>query len=400
MRWPSIKLADCATFISGGTPNKARPEYWGGDIPWVSSGEMSTQFIKDTALHITDAGLSAGSKLVPFGTTFAVVRGMSLAAEFRVSYATRPMAFNQDLKALASREGIDPYYLFSSLRAHAPAIRDLATEAAHGTKKLEMERLLAFRIAVPELEIQVRVAAFIRAYDDLIEANQRRIALLEEVVRVLYREWFVNLRFPGRATQCGAGSLPSGWVLGTVGSMASFVSRGITPKYDDAAPGLVINQKCIRGGRLTLTAARRQSREVNIERQLARGDVLVNSTGAGTLGRVAQVRAALPNCTVDTHVTIVRPDDPMCASYLGTALLEHEFILSTMGVGSTNQLELGRSDIKNISLTIPTIKIRREFHDLVWPIFVQSETLAKSNEILIEARNALLPKVMSGEVAV
>ena len=93
MTWEMKMLRDCATFSSGGTPNKGKPEFWNGDIPWVSSGEMSKQFIDDTTLHISQAGAEAGSRMVPAGTIFTVVRGMSLAKEFRVSYAMREMTW-------------------------------------------------------------------------------------------------------------------------------------------------------------------------------------------------------------------------------------------------------------------------------------------------------------------
>ena len=143
---------------------------------------------------------------------FVVVRGMSLTTEFRVSYATREMAFNQDLKALTVKEGIDSYFLFSALRAHAPTIRELATEAAHGTKKLEMERLQSFPIRVPDLDTQARIAAEVRNFDELIEVNQRRITLLDESARLLYREWFMSFRYPGHAVSASSG-LPQGWRL-------------------------------------------------------------------------------------------------------------------------------------------------------------------------------------------
>ncbi len=146
--------------------------------------------------------------------------------------------------------------------------------------------------------------------------------------------------------------------------------------------------------------ARRQSKEVKPERLLQVGDVLINSTGAGTLGRVAQVRAPLSDCTVDTHVTIVRPRDPKTAAYLGVALLEQEALLSTMGVGSTNQLELLRADVSALPLVIPPKEVQAAFHERVWPMFTQAESLALTNERLREARDALLPKLMSGELAI
>lgn len=260
--------------------------------------------------------------------------------------------------------------------------------------------IASFELNLPSLVAQDRIVEFIVAYDDLIETNRRRIALLEESARLLYREWFIHLRYPGRAAARPESGTPDDWKLGAIGDLALFLNRGITPTYDDAASGLVINQKCIRGGRINLTPARRQSKAVKPERQIQVGDVLINSTGAGTLGRVAQVRTPIPNCTVDTHVTIVRPSDSKSAAYLGVALLELEPVLSTMGIGSTNQLELGRADIAALSIFMPPLAMREEFHELVWPLFMQAETLAQTNERLTEARDALLPKLMSGEIQV
>ncbi len=107
-------------------------------------------------------------------------------------------------------------------------------------------------IPCPELETQKKIGTLLAAYDDLIENNQRRIELLEESARLLYREWFVGLRFPGANGLRNIAGLPTDWAAGTVECLAAAVSRGITPRYDDAATGLVINQKCIRGGRLNL----------------------------------------------------------------------------------------------------------------------------------------------------
>ena len=94
--WVPRRLHQCAKFLSGGTPSKARSEFWDGEIPWVSSGEMVQTRIYDTELHLSEAGAREGSRLVPPNTVLAVVRGMSLAKEFRVAITRREVAFNQD----------------------------------------------------------------------------------------------------------------------------------------------------------------------------------------------------------------------------------------------------------------------------------------------------------------
>ena len=185
-------------------------------------------------------------------------------------------------------------------------------------------------MANPPKDVQDEIANILAAYDDLIENNRRRMALLEESARLLYREWFVRLRFPGHEHTRITDGVPEGWGRNTLAELACFLKRGITPAYDDEAEGLVINQKCIRDGRVNLGLARNQSKEVKPERLLQLGDVLVNSTGEGTLGRIAQVKTLLPNCTVDTHVTIVRPKEGVARHYFGLAVMEWERRFSTM----------------------------------------------------------------------
>lgn len=152
--WKRLALNECARFSSGGTPSKARSDYWEGDIPWVSSGELTALRLHRTALNITAEGADAGSRLVPAGTILAVVRGMSLAKEFRIGLTAREMAFNQDLKAIVSNPDVDNLFLFYALDAQRDQIRDSAGDAAHGTKKLNSTVLEQLPILVPPEPLQ------------------------------------------------------------------------------------------------------------------------------------------------------------------------------------------------------------------------------------------------------
>jgi type I restriction enzyme S subunit len=174
--WERRSLASCVTFRSGGTPSKARAEYWEGDIPWVSSGEMSETRIYDTPLHLSPEGAESGSRLILPGTILIVVRGMSLAKEFRMATVAHEMAFNQDLKALEP-DGIDSTFLFHSLLDQRDGIRELATEASHGTKKLDTSVLERLPILVPDQRQQrffrETVAPFAAQRDNLYHQNTR-----------------------------------------------------------------------------------------------------------------------------------------------------------------------------------------------------------------------------------
>jgi type I restriction enzyme S subunit len=234
--WEQRTLGSCAKFLSGGTPSKSRSDFWEGDIPWVSSGEMTERRIEDTQLHITADAAMEGSRIVPANTVLAVVRGMSLAKEFRVSITKREMAFNQDLKAFACEPTIDPEFLFYFLLARREHIRELSTEASHGTKKLETEVLAQFPILVPPLDMQRRIVELISAYDGLIDNNQRRMALLEEAARQLYREWFVRLRFPGHEHTRIANGVPEAWDRVALGDLVR-LNYGKAMKSEDRIDG-------------------------------------------------------------------------------------------------------------------------------------------------------------------
>lgn len=289
------------------------------------------------------------------------------------------------------------YWAFNETNVRTQ-IRATATGAK--VKHTAPERIKKVRVKVPNLRDQQAIAWTLDSYDALIATNQRRIALLEAATRRLYREWFVHLRFPGHESVPVRDGVPEGWEKTPISAQTSFLNRGMAPKYDDNAKSRVINQKCIRDGRLSMQPARRQSKEVKPDRLLRVGDVLINSTGAGTLGRVAQVRTAIEDCTVDTHVTIARPATVESAVYFGQALLSLEAVFSEMGKGATNQLELSRAEIGAVQIWLPPAEVQGAFHHLLSPLLEQAEQLLTANQQLARARDLLLPKLMSGQLDV
>lgn len=259
-------------------------------------------------------------------------------------------------------------------------------------------------LVLPDYDTQRRIAGILSAYDDLIEVNQRRIAILEEMARRLFDEWFVRFRYPGHEAvplvETELGSVPEGWDHGTVSDLSGFISRGISPKYDDGASCLVINQKCIRAQAVNLEPARRQSKPVPAEKFVREGDVLINSTGVGTLGRVAQVLSDLNETTVDSHVTIARAALGVDVSFFGLQLLALQEHFERQGIGATGQTELSKKAIADAALVIPPSGLMRKFGEYAQPIRKQAELLRGQNEQIRAARDLLLPKLISGEIDV
>ena len=147
------------------------------------------------------------------------------------------------------------------------------------------------------------------------------------------------------------------WRDRTLAELSSYLNRGAAPAYIDEGGVLVLNQKCVRDQRINYELGRRtdpKRRPITEDRMLRPFDVLVNSTGVGTLGRVAQVRKLEEPATVDSHVTIVRPDpeavDPL---YLGMAIRCYEREIEWLGEGSTGQTELSRARLGEFTVPVP-----------------------------------------------
>ena len=260
------------------------------------------------------------------------------------------------------------------------------------------------RIPTPPIDTQRRIASILGSYDDLIEVNRRRAAVLEEMTRGLFEEWFVRFRFPGHENvpiiSTPEGSLPEGWLFRTIADVSSFINRGIAPKYDDNSDTLVVNQKCIRDGRLSLALARRQSKTPPPAKAVQIGDVLINSTGVGTLGRVAQAEDVPVGLTVDSHVTIVRPIAPKDRDYLGRLLLNLQPTFEHLGAGSTGQTELSRQAVGAQNVIWPSTNLRTKFGELVRPMRGLVTELMKQNDRMSASRDLLLPRLISGQLSV
>ncbi|WP_380783479.1 restriction endonuclease subunit S [Sphingomonas sp. R86520] len=383
MNWRPRTLEDCAKFKSGGTPSKGNSAYWGGDIPWVGSGEMSQSFIYDTQLRLTAEGAENGTRAIPENTVLVVVRGMSLAKEFRIAITRRPMTFNQDVKALQCAEDIDPQFLFYALKARKDYIRDLATEASHGTKKLETSTLNAVKILVPEtIEDQRTVAAVARNYDDLIENNRRRTDLLEDAARQLYKEWFVRFRFPGHEHVKIIDGVPEGWARMLVKDAVKRIPAG-----------KLFSQKTVVPTGSVPVLDQGQSGVLGFHDERPSVDASMIDPIIAFANHTCNQRVIHFGFSAIQNVLPYRPSERVPNQIYW---LHH----ATFGLATLNAYKGHWPELMAKYLTVPANPIAVAFSDLVRPMHWQIYLLKRQNEELARARDLLLPKLMSGAIAV
>lgn len=251
--------------------------------------------------------------------------------------------------------------------------------------KLTQNAMNRIELTLPERSYQDVVVTMIGALDDKIAVNER----IAEATRSL-----------GMAQFRAAVDMSS--TEHDVVSVSAVLVRGVTPRYSDEPDALtVLNQKCIRGGRVSLGPARRTlGGRVPNNKLLQHGDVLVNSTGVGTLGRVARWTGE-EKCTVDSHVTIVRFDetkvDLVCA---GFAMLAAQAEIERLGEGSTGQTELSRAKLGDFRITLPNSSSCRLLSPKLQALEARGDAALRENQTLAQLRDTLLPKLMSGELRV
>ena len=265
-------------------------------------------------------------------------------------------------------------------------------------KHMPGQKLKQIIIDKPPFEIQQRIADILSAYDDLIENNQKQIKLLEEAAQRLYKEWFVDLRFPGYENTPVVDGVPQGWEKQKLITLSSVLKRGISPAYSDDGKYTVISQKCIRQSIMDIKEARRQTKSYQPELNLCDCDTVICSTGTGTLGRVGQVFGEYINTTFDSHVTLVRP--LFCPNFLYQTIKSQQDFLMGMGRGSTNQQELYRGVIENLLILVPCKNILDQAEKMFSAIHNKISVLNKQVVYFNETRDRLLPKLMSGELEV
>lgn len=172
-------LGELAKFRSGGTPSKSNPEFWGGDIPWITAKDMKTSLINNSIDKLTTKALNV-AKLAPTNTLLILVRGMTLHKDLPLAITKKELAFNQDIKALTTCKEILPMFLMIYLSSQKHKVLKLVDSAGHGTGRLDTDLLKNFPISYPSLSEQKKIVDTLAIWDNAIEKTDTLIAAKEK----------------------------------------------------------------------------------------------------------------------------------------------------------------------------------------------------------------------------
>ena len=401
MKFEKIKLNEiCKRITSGGTPKSSIKEYYyPKEIPWLKTAEVNYTRIYDTNTYISKEGLSKSSaKLIPQNSVIVAMYGQGDTAG-RVAINKIPLCTNQACCNLIINEKLADYnfvyYALSNLYDEMVALKNGGAQP-----NLNAKIIKSFEIPFPNVIVQKNIAEILSKYDDLIENNQKQIKLLEEAAQRLYKEWFVDLHFPGYEDTKIVDGVPEGWKIELIGKKFKTVlggtpSRSIAKYWNGDIPwinsGAVNNLRIIRESEFISKEGLFNSST----KMMPRHTTIVAITGA-TLGQVSYTE--IETCANQSVVGIYDTSNIYdIYLYLFISNQIEEIILKATGGA---QQHINKNIINEYEILLPEKGVMDKLNYLTKPIFEKIYGLFKMNNHLTEARDRLLPKLMSGEIEV
>jgi type I restriction enzyme, S subunit len=288
------------------------------------------------------------------------------------------------------RDKLDIKYFYYFLRPYLKAFEQQATGAT--TKFLTLKILNGIDVVLPDIDTQKKIAAILSAYDDLIENNRRRIALLEKMADEIYREWFVRLRFPGHEQAKFEKGVPVGWTASTLGRIATF-TMGQSPSsefYNETGDGQPFHQGVgTYGDRFPVTTT-----FCSVEGRRAKAGDLLFSVRAP----VGRINIADRDMIIGRGLAAIR-DKAKCNSYLYYLLKVAFSSEDIIGNGSIFN-SVGKDELARFPIYEPPPVLVSKFEGIASTIDQQIESLMHAVTTLQRSRDALLPRLISGKLPV
>ena len=300
------------------------------------------------------------------------------------------------------------YYLTSSDAVVLPAINSMT--GASGRQRADKRFIERTKLNVPDLPTQKRIADILSAYDDLIENNNRRIALLEKAAQELYKEWFVRFRFPGCENAKFENGLPEGWEYIRFGNAIEIIDgdRGVNyPKQEEfyeEGECLFLNAGNVTKNGFDFSSCAYITKEKDQllrKGKLQTGDVVL--TTRGTVGNVAFLNETMTfsPMRINSGMVILRNLGVVSPEYIYTAL-RHESLQKAMMMYASGsaQPQLPIKDMRRIKIIKADAKTMDKFTKYVADIYKQVSLMIMKNQAISKQRDLLLPRLMSGKLEV
>lgn len=399
MSWKKAKLSECCQSISDGD-HQAPPKSNKG-IPFVTiSNIKDNSFDFTNCMHVPQSyydNLLAKRKPQKGDILYSVVGSFGIPVLIKENVK---FTFQRHIAILRPNPHIvEPAYMYYSMLSKAFFLQADAAAIGASQRTISLSSLQNLTINLPDLPTQRRIASILSAYDDLIENNRRQIKLLEEAAQRLYREWFVELRFPGHESVKVVDGVPEGWMKGTVDNIVKLLSGYPfkSSEYVSSGKYRLITIKNVKDGEFSpdnVDYIDQLPDKVPSHCILTEGDILLSLTG--NIGRVCIVNGY--NYLLNQRVAKLQTLHPAYAY----CMFRSKEMLNKMTALSNGVAQQNLSPIRaeKIRILIPSSNLLFQFKNIVEPIISQIILLNNQITFACEARDRLLPELMGREIEV
>lgn len=411
MKWETVKLGELYSIYNGLAKGR---EFFGKGYPFISFSEVFNNIflpsqpkslVESTETEREKYSIKRGDILITRTSETPDELGMTSVALQDIPNGTYN-GFSKRLRPITERvlpEFIGYYLRSFEFRKHFIGITGSMTTRA----SLRNEFLLDLDIPVPDYKVQQKIAHILYSYDLLINNCQKQIYLLEEAAQRLYKEWFVDFRFPGHESVAIVDGQPDGWIIESLENITSKFATGLNPRKNFilgngtnyyitiknmAHNTIILDDKCDHIDDDALS-------KINKRSDLKVGDLLFS--GIGTIGRVHLIQDEPTNWNISESVFTIRPNDRVSSYFLYLLLLDDA--IQTYAQNNAHgcaQKGIRMADLKAFTFHLPTSELLDQFDARVKPLILTTHILRKQITRLTSSRDTLLPRLMSGEIEI
>lgn len=387
IEWTLIKISDLGKVVTGNTPPRKKPEYYGNHTIFIKPTDISEneKYTYKPDECYSDLGFRKyKNSLIPVGSTCVVTIG---SIGKKITKAHCDCFINQAMNALIPNDNFDQEFVFYVLKYNLGQLKMLDSGTASGRENVSKSSFANIKINVPKKkDVQYRIGKTLSAYDDLIENNQKRIKLLEEIAQRTYEEWFVKFRINGEQLPIDeATGLPAGWDNVRLNDIYNI-------KYGKNLPQTQIKES----GEYTVYGASGKMgfySNFNCINKV----VLITSRGNGS----GDIHRTYENQTFVTNNSfVVSPEIgfeylsvPYTLNFLKTINLKRY-------CSGSAQPQLTNASMDNILVQLPNKELIEDFNLIVVDTIEMADNLREQNQKLKQSRDILLPRLMSGTINV
>ena len=399
----TINIGDLGTIITGKTPPTTNKNYYGDYAVFIKPTDISEQskYTYETEeMYSKLAAEKYESSLIPKGAICVPCIG---TIGTKMTMAPCDCYTNQSINSIICNENYDNEYVYYLIKNFLPGLKAYNLGTASGREYVSKSNFEKIElVAEQDKEIQKKIGVILSRYDSLIENYQKQIKLLEEAAQRLYKEWFVDLRFPGHENTKIVDGVPEGWEKKpaldffemSIGKTPPRTQKQWFTKGSNGIPWVSISD--MKDTMFVQETAEELTQDAceNYNIKVVPKETILLSFKL-TVGRVAFAGADV--CTNEAIAHFQKEGDDWKAY---TLMYLRNYNYDSLGNTSGISKAVNSTIIKNMPFVMPCTAILQEFSQRVLPFIKQTENLQSQLRLLTEARDRLLPKLMSGEITV